>query len=123
MSDEADIIRLISEYCHAIDDGRIEDWLDLFTADGSFEMLGTTRTGREEIRAFASGVGTAGALRHFAANPEIDVDGDTATAMVDHILLRRDEDGTWGLMAVGRWHDELVRERDRWRFRSRRVEM
>ena len=44
------IRQLYARYAHSVDEGRFEDWADLWTADGVFEATGMgTFVGRENM--------------------------------------------------------------------------
>lgn len=122
MSDESEILRLVAEYCHAVDEHGGVGLAELFTADGSFSMRGTTSNGRDDIRARVTGEDRANGLVHLAANPIINVDGDEAHGTVDHLLLRRQDDGSLAVFAAGRWRDRYVRDEGRWLIAERAVE-
>lgn len=57
---------------------------------------------------------------HLVLDPEIDVDGDTATARSNWAYVTRDEHDAPVLLMLGRYLDELRRTPEGWRF-SRRV--
>ncbi len=46
IADELEIRRLLAKYCQLIDDGRVDDWLDLFTEDAEYLVMGLHLTGR-----------------------------------------------------------------------------
>jgi hypothetical protein len=58
--------------------------------------------------------------KHITANSLVDVDGDGATARTDYLFVRPTAAGLIPV-ATGRYHDELVRDGGRWRFRQRRI--
>lgn len=120
---ESDIRRLLAEYCHAYDDQRSQDFAALFAEDAEFRVFGQTRKGRQEIHDNI-GVQQPGmpAGQHVTYNSVIDVaaDGTTARAWTDFCYLRKDGDGHV-ISNAGRYHDRLVREPDRWRFKTRTI--
>ena len=59
---------------------------------------------------------------HVTTNSLVDVDGDTATATTDYLFVRPTADGL-AIIAAGRYHDQLVRDEARWRFRERTITM
>jgi ketosteroid isomerase-like protein len=125
MSDESEILRTVAEYCHAIDERGGAGLADLFTEDAEFTMMGDTLRGRDAIAARFSttpGGGPSGIV-HLAANPILDVTGDTATGIIDHLLLRRGDDGTFSVLIVGRWVDRYARAGNRWCIAERCVEL
>ena len=57
---------------------------------------------------------------HVSSNPVIDVDGRTATAETEFVVLQRDEDGRARVALVGRYRDRLRKNDDgRWVFVQR----
>jgi ketosteroid isomerase-like protein len=122
MTDEEAIRRTLSEYCQLLDDGRFDEWADIFATDATFVPLGHLVTGRDAIRSWAyetfpdiDGIG-----RHLTINPIVDVDGESAVAKSDVLMLRPSPDGPRAVL-VGEYHDTLVREDGRWRFARREV--
>lgn len=116
--------QLRAHYCQALDDGRWDDLVDLFTSDGAFVGLSTAR-GRDELRAFFSGLqqGPLSAWWHFSSNETIDLDGTPARSATGHTWLDQPcvVDGR-AHIAAGRYADRMVRGDDgRWRFSERRV--
>jgi len=120
-ADESAIRRLLAEYCHAYDDKRAGDFAALFTEDAEFRVFGDVRKGRREIHDNI-GVQQPGMPpgQHVTYNSvvEVDADGRTARAWTDFCYLRKEGDGHV-ISNAGRYHDRLVRDPDRWRFRSR----
>lgn len=120
---EADIRRLLAEYCHHFDDARPDQFAALFTDDAAFSVFGRTYTGRSEIR---DNIGAqASALppgQHVTYNTfiELDDDGATARARTDFLYLNKDGD-SYVIATAGRYHDVLEREPDRWRIKARTI--
>lgn len=120
-SDEAAIRRLLAEYCHAYDDGRADDFACLFTKDAQFRVMGVTHSGREAIRENIGGwkPGTPHG-QHVTYNTVLDIEGDSATAATDFSYLQKSDKGL-RVTQAGRYDDEIAREADGWRFRSRTI--
>ncbi|HYZ98791.1 MAG TPA: nuclear transport factor 2 family protein [Acidimicrobiales bacterium] len=120
-SDADAIRRTLALYCQLCDDGRFDDWIDLFTKDARFHVMGRTVSGRTEILAFmeaAQGPDQRG--RHMISGSVIDLAPSTASACAwtDYVFLDRRN----AVTSIGRYHDELVRGDDgRWRFALREV--
>lgn len=116
------IERLKYEYCRCIDDGDVEAFPDLFTADATVDFA--TRDpyhGRAEIREFLeTHDGEADPMSHLAVNPVIDVDGDEATGRWYYLVFLGRDDGTE--LGQGVYHETYRREDDRWRIHSLRTE-
>ncbi len=122
MDDEDLIRRTIAEYSHRWDDGLLDDFADLFTEDARLLVLGTVAEGREAIRDYMKRVGDAGRGLHVTTNTLVDVDGDSADAVTGYLFVRQGPSGP-GIVAAGRYHDQLVRDPDRWRFSVRAISM
>ena len=115
---EAAIRRLLAEYCQYLDDGRFDDWIDLFATDAVFVVMGMRKRGRAEIRGFVEPSQQADARgTHSLSVPLITVDGDTPAATVDFAWLSR----AGQIGQIGRYHDTFVRDDDRWRFATREI--
>jgi hypothetical protein len=68
LPDQLEIRELIARYNYAIDEGRPEEWVSTFVADGTFESTALgTHTGPEALHAFASGYIAAVTGRHCRA--------------------------------------------------------
>lgn len=94
------IKRLKHAYCFAIDEGRYEEWVGLFTDDGEFVRdNGDTYEGHEELLGFATeGFDTAFEhSAHIVTNPLVEVDGDSATGQWYLLLFYRAASGNVGV--------------------------
>src|SRR5437879_13667227 len=81
MSDEDAIRRTIAQYCHLCDDGRFDEWADLYTDDATFSVMGTTYTGRADVQEFIErGRPPDKRGEHICFNSVIDVDDDGRSA-------------------------------------------
>jgi hypothetical protein len=117
------IRRTLALYCQLCDDGRFDEWEQLFAADAEFSVLGDTHVGPAEIRAFIEAAQPPELRgKHVCANPLIDVDGagGTAAALTDYIFVGTSPEGMV-VTSAGRYHDTFVRDGDRWLFRTRRI--
>jgi 3-phenylpropionate/cinnamic acid dioxygenase small subunit len=118
VTDEEAIRRTIAQYCHLCDDGRFDEWADLYTDDATFSVMGSTYTGRADVQAFIEqGQPPERRGKHICFNSLIDVDGDEARVVTDYIF----NDKQRAVTSAGRYHDRLVRHGDRWRFADRRI--
>ena len=118
MTDEEAIRRTIAQYAHFCDDGRFDEWANLFTDDASFSVLGETHEGREAAKTWIARYQTPELRgKHVCVNSVIDISGDEARSWTDFLWVDRSK----AIGSVGRYHDRLVRHPDRWRFRERRI--
>lgn len=108
----------LAAYCQHLDDGRFDEWVELFTDDVAFSVMGRVERGRAAVRGFVEPVQQSDSRgRHVLSEPLIVLDGDAATATTDFCFLAQD----LAVTAAGRYHDVLVREGDRWRIAAREI--
>ena len=122
--EEKDAIReLLARYCYHFDGGEFEQWLDLFTADGAFDLGTRGRfVGRDGLRDFLKIVPLTNGqpmMRHCVTNVIVELQGDHATAQSYVLVVRGGE--TIGVTVVGRYNDRLVKQNGAWRFQERTV--
>jgi 3-phenylpropionate/cinnamic acid dioxygenase small subunit len=118
------IRRTIADYCHLCDDGRFDEWGQLFTADATFTVMGDTNEGRETIQAWITAAQPPELRgKHVCANSliDIDADGTHASGRTDYIFVGRTEEGL-AVTSAGRYHDTFVKDGERWRFSARTIE-
>jgi hypothetical protein len=113
----------IAAYTHALDDGRTDDLVATFCADGSCDIPGLGRhVGQAALREAYGRWAPSLPQRHLVLNTLVsDWDDHEAHATSDFVFLLRGEAG-WGVHIVGRYHDVLRRDGDQWRFVSRQGE-
>jgi hypothetical protein len=108
---------------------------ELFDDDAQFQVMGRVYADEALERLFdlisqgnpgATSWTEAGELLkqpgtiHFSSNPVIDVDGDSASAESDFLLMARDDKGHPYVRLVGRYRDRLRRREDgRWLISTR----
>jgi ketosteroid isomerase-like protein len=121
------ITRLFAAYAHALDAGRIDEVVEMFTEDGVFDAaIGGEVRGRANLHAYYSSQLTEPEWepyrggQHFASNLKIDVDRDRATATAD-LMLILPGDPSPRITFLGKYDDELARVGDTWRFTRRRT--
>ncbi len=123
---EADILRTMAVYCHAIDYSRPEIWAQCFTEDGVYRACfpnGDTReiAGRSALAAYAAAhEGPPKKYpKHMNWAPVIDIVGESAIATGMFIIFNQGPIGPI-IEVYGRYDDELKRGSDGvWRFKSR----
>ena len=113
---------LLARYCHCYDQGRVDEYCELFTEDGEFRTPDILAQGRDEIRAkIAVGAATAPPAQHVTYNTAIEVDGEGhASGRSDFMYVGAGSENS--IRILGRYIDEFVREEGIWRFRRRTVE-
>jgi SnoaL-like domain len=110
----------ISAYARALDDGRTDDLVELFCADGTCEIPGAGRLrGHDQLRAaFATWVPRR-PQRHLVLNTlitEWDQFSAHATSDLTFIVLGK---AGWAIQLVGRYDDVLRLDEGSWRFQQR----
>ncbi len=123
LEDLQEIQQLFIDYGHHLDHGDFAAYASLFADDGEI-LLGPMgrATGPAEIQALMERTlaGRVGDTYHVISSPMIELAGDTATSVVMWTVVARNADGGSVVTMIGRHEDDLVRERDRWRFARRR---
>ena len=120
-SPEEGIRRTLGQYAQLCDEGRFDEWGDLFVADARFHVMGETHEGREAIQAFITASQPPEQRgKHAILAPVIDLadDARSARAWTDYVFV----DQRKRVSSAGRYHDELVVGDDgRWRFTRREI--
>jgi hypothetical protein len=113
----------LAAYTQAVDDGRTDDVIATYCADGSCDIPGLgTCSGHDELREAYTKVEPSWQQRHLVLNTLItDWDDHQASAVSDVVFLLRGESG-WSVALVGRYSDTLHRADGRWRFHRREAE-
>lgn len=113
---EEDIRATIVRYAMLVDDGRFDEFAELFTPQGRFHVGGRTTQGHDAIREMIEATlpperrGT-----HLCGVPLIDVDSWNGTARVWTTFVTIDPQGVVGRQ--GRYHDVMERGGDKvWRY-------
>lgn len=119
-ADDKDEIReLMAAYCHALDACRFAEVAALFAENGEWTSSYATARGRAAIAAqFADAVpmpGEGPQRKHYVTNTIIKLNGDTADAVSDYLVVRESDTGLLPVMG-GTYRDSFVRLGDRWLF-------
>jgi hypothetical protein len=121
VSDYDEIANLIAAYGHIYDDGRLEEWAELFK-HASYTFLGKKFEGKELLDWITS-VSIRGAAKHVNFNIAISVDGNRASAVSDFVTVARDPTGRFKAdipeALWGRYEDTFEKVDGKWRFSSR----
>jgi hypothetical protein len=126
VADQDLIARTLALYCQFCDDGRFDEWGELFVEDARFTVLGQTHQGRANIQAWIEKAQPPEQRgKHFLGQSVVDIDagGDTASGVTDYSFISRTPEGGYAITSAGRYHDILARSStdDRWRFVSREI--
>jgi hypothetical protein len=116
------VLETLAAYSQLVADRAYEEWSELFVEDGQFiTPRGVMGTGRAELAAYVRrNQREWGPFKQVTVNAIIDVQGTTATASSDWMVIRKVE-GQLVIYRMGRYQDSLRRDLDRWRFVIRRV--
>jgi len=122
--EEKDAIReQMARYCFHFDNGEFDAWLDLFTADGTFDLGTRGRfAGRESLQTFLKSLPLAGGvpmMKHCVFNSVVTVNGERAAAQSYVVVIRSGEH--LAITVAGRYEDGLVKTATGWRFQERKV--
>ncbi len=116
--DEAEVRRLLAQYCQLLDDGSFDEWITLFSDDIEFVVMGMHKHGREEVRNFVEPNQQDEARgKHMLSEPWIVIDGDNASVTTDFAWVSKQ--GT--VDQSGRYQDRIVRQIKGWRFQRREI--
>jgi hypothetical protein len=110
----------LAAYTQALDDGRTDDVVATFCADGSIEIPGLgTHQGHDALRSAYDSWKPRRPQRHLVLNTLVTEGGhDQATATSDVIFTVLGDSG-WTIVLVGRYQDVLHRHDEKWRFHRR----
>jgi hypothetical protein len=113
----------IAAYTHALDDGRTDDIVATFCADGLIDIPGMgEHEGRDALHAAYTKWVPRRPQRHLVLNTLVsDWSDDEAKATSDVVFLLQGKEG-WAVQIVGRYHDTLHCEGGTWRFHRRVAE-
>lgn len=121
VADERSCERLIVGHAHAIDFGRLDAAVQMFTPSATFEILGAMRTGRDEItQVLEELVSNHPTTRHCVSSIGVHTHGDGSADGISYLTL-------FGAGAnpllVGHLRDRFVTHADaEWRIAHRRLE-
>ena len=121
-----DAIReLMATYAQALDACRFADVAACFAPDGEWTTDYGAARGPAEIEAFIRGIvpvkGEGPQRKHYITNIIIKVDGDTASAVSDYLIVREADAGLIPVMG-GTYRDKFVKTPAGWRFRRKELE-
>ena len=110
----------IAAYTQALDDGRTDDVVATFCADGGCDIPGLgTYEGHDALRAAYDKWKPRRPQRHLVLNTLVtDWTEHEAHATSDVVFLLQGDAG-WAIQLVGRYEDTLHRAGDAWRFHRR----
>lgn len=125
LADDKDAIReVMARYCHAMDAGRFDGVAALFMPQGEWTTDYGAAIGPAEIEAFLTGLvprkGEGPQRKHYITNIVIRIDGDSAEAVSDYLVIRESETGLIPVMG-GTYKDRFQRFAGTWFFRRKEL--
>lgn len=122
VEDEQAICRLVASYGPLVDAGEVDRVAALWTEDGSYSVEGWEMTSRADVAAMVRSDAHQGLIgrgsSHFLGPAHVTVDGDTAVAVCESVLLARHE-GRPVVARMGANLFELIRTGDGWQVTRR----
>jgi hypothetical protein len=113
----------IAAYTQALDDGRTDDVVATFCADGGCYIPGLgTYKGHDALREAYSRWTPRRPQRHLVVNTLVTAWDDHEAHATSDVIFLLQGDGGWAVQLVGRYHDTLHRDGDTWRFHHRAAE-
>jgi len=127
ISDRLELMDLMVRYAHAVDNRSWDDFDQIFTPDAAIDytVFGGPRGTVVEIKAYlAETLSAFPAFQHLVANPELRIDGDSATGRTMCFnpmgVARPEGEGEPRMFFCGLWYlDSFVRTADGWRIHER----
>jgi len=110
----------LAVYAQALDDGRTDDVVATFCADGVCEIPGMgTHTGHDALREAYSRWKPRRPQRHLVVNTVVVEWNDHEVTAISDVIFLLQEDAGWAVKLVGRYHDVLHHDGGPWRFHNR----
>ena len=118
--DREKVRELYARFCHAIDEGRYEEWVNTYTPDGVFDSPVVGRhAGREGLLKFtrdlaASDMGNV-KQRHLVTNLILSLEADRGTGLCN-LTVYVTRDGVTTLLLIGGYRTQLRKIDGEWYF-------
>jgi len=122
VEDELAITRLVASYGPLVDAGDAEGVSALWAIDGQYDVEGWHMSSRADVDDMVRSDGhqhlIAGGCAHFLGPAVVTVDGDTAEAVCESLLVGH-RDGAFSVRRAGANHFRLRRSSDGWQIEHR----
>jgi len=126
---ERAINAVMNEYCHAMDNGQHDRWMNCFTKDAVYDValpngrIYARLEGEAEFRRFITNYPVLPGHKHVYVTPIYDVDPDAGTATVAaYWFMLSGSENKAGISSLGRVEDKFIKGADgSWRMKERRV--
>jgi ketosteroid isomerase-like protein len=120
LTDREDIREMIARWSQTDADKDIDGFVALFTENGVYRGRRGASKGHDAIRKNITDRVTLNPpdrlTLHLFGEGIINVDGDMASAVFPYVGYGRIGGSRWEIMTIGRYHCELARTPDGWRF-------
>ena len=128
-ADEAAIRQVLALYCQLCDDGDFDHWVELFTDDARFTVMGRTHSGRPALKEFmAAAQPPEKRGKHFLGQSLITGVGNRASGVTDYIFVAKASEpeserrSGYAITSAGRYLDTFLRCPDgAWRIHTREI--
>lgn len=130
LEDERAVVATLHRFTHYIDYGREQEFVELFTVDGVFEVrhrqgnATARRAGHAELTRYMAGHTRAPQRfhKHLLLQPVVALEGALARVESYFAVLEEREGGPY-VKTYGRYLDTLVKDGGGWRFKERIAEV
>ena len=113
----------LAAYTQALDDGRTDDVVATFCADGGCDIPGLgTYEGHAALREAYARWTPRRPQRHLVVNTLVTDWNDREANATSDVVFLLQGDGGWGVELVGRYRDTLHHDDGTWRFHRRTAE-
>jgi 3-phenylpropionate/cinnamic acid dioxygenase small subunit len=126
-SDELAIRNLVAKIAHAADHGALDEYIEFFTEDASWEMPDAPRRGRADIRAGAEErrrtglTGPGSASRHVITTLAVDLAGQNCAVVDSYFIFFRQTTTNPTIFNMGHYHDDFRFVDGNWRLARRLI--
>ncbi|MFI5386976.1 MAG: nuclear transport factor 2 family protein [Fimbriimonadales bacterium] len=126
-TNELAIRNLLARIAHMADQGHLDEYVELFTVDASWELPDSSRRGRAEIRAGAeerrgSGLSGPGSFsRHVITTVAVQLIDNEKAVADSYFLFYRNTATSPTIFNMGHYHDDLRFDEGAWRIARRQI--
>jgi 3-phenylpropionate/cinnamic acid dioxygenase small subunit len=121
-ADRLEIQEVLARYCHCVDRGRWDAFVELFTEDCRLDLsqLMGLYEGRDGVRKFTETLAPIGVfMRHLVTN--VVIEGDAERVRVESYVVAVTGSEASPSRTTGFYDDELVKQNGRWLLHRRRL--
>ncbi|MGV0815537.1 nuclear transport factor 2 family protein [Mycolicibacterium boenickei] len=123
VEDELAIMRLLASYGPSVDAGNADNAAALWAVDGTYDVEDWMMTGRGGVHQMVSSTShqdlVAAGCCHFLGPAVVTVNGDSAVAVCESLVLLRDSEAGYRVWRATANHFALERVEGQWRIATR----